>query len=374
MSNKPIRLGFIGLSTHGWASMALVPPLLQAPLSSKYSLVAVSTSNADSAAASAQKYTELKAAGSSGGDAPVKAYHGPASQIASDPDVDMIAVAINSTFQKEAALSAIEAGKDVFIEWPVGRSLQETQELADAAKRKGVRSLIGAQTRLSGYVDTIKEIIDSGKLGKIVSTSFIGSYPRELLMWGPQVSTSHAYALSASNGVTLLEVGGGHLIDMFAYVFGPIQLSSISTGLFKNQYPTAELVDPSTRQPTGEVRKQETPHQLAFSGSFASGSVFNAHVRGALPASSTSFTWIIDGENGSLKVEENAPFVMSSKPDVHLNGEKVEIKEETPFQKIARAWEDFADGTGKATTLEDALNTKEVLEEIKKSAVAQGLC
>ncbi|KAF9069778.1 hypothetical protein BDP27DRAFT_1200151, partial [Rhodocollybia butyracea] len=119
---KPIRLGFIGLSTTGWAATALAPPLFRAPLSSEFSLVAVSTRNADSAQASAKKYSEL-ASGT------VKAYHGSAEHIAADRDVDMLVVAVRVTHHKEVALKVIEGGKDLFIEWPIGRNLEETKEI-----------------------------------------------------------------------------------------------------------------------------------------------------------------------------------------------------------------------------------------------------
>ncbi|ESK85819.1 dimeric dihydrodiol [Moniliophthora roreri MCA 2997] len=369
MAPKPIRIGFIGLSTQGWASDTLAPPLFQSPVSSKYALVAVSTTNPKSAAASAQKYTEIKRAAGTDDEAEVKAYHGSTSQIACDPDVDIVAVSVGSTFQKEAALRVIEAGKDVFVEWPVGRDLSETQELVDAAKRTGTRSLVGLQMRLCGYVQKIKEIIDSGKIGKIISTSFVDSYPREFPMWGPRVFSSRVYTLAASNGASLFEAGAGHTIDTLTYLFGAVDFPSISTGLFVNQYPNAQLVDPVTNEPTGETRPQETPHQIAFSGSFAAGAVFNVHIRAALPTGATRLWWVIDGEKGSLRIEDNMPFIMSSNPQVFLSGEKVEIEEEPPLQKASRAWEDFANAGKSHATLEDALATKKILEAVKKSAV-----
>ena len=42
-------------------------------------------------------------------------------------------------------IPAIEAGKDIFIEWTVGKGYEETVKIAEAAKRKGVRVLVGAQ-------------------------------------------------------------------------------------------------------------------------------------------------------------------------------------------------------------------------------------
>lgn len=134
---SPIKVGVIGLSSTGWASTALAPGLLNAP---SFSLTAVSTSSAASAEVSAQKYTELTGH-------PVKAFHGAASGIANDKDVDLVAVSVKAPSHKEAALAVIEAGKNLFVEWPAGSSVKETEEIAAAAKAKGVKAFVGLQGR-----------------------------------------------------------------------------------------------------------------------------------------------------------------------------------------------------------------------------------
>jgi len=154
----PIRLGFVGLSSSGWASSNLAPPLFQPSLSSKYHVVAVSTSNPDSAAESAQKYSELGSK-AIGRDIKVKAYHGSAEHISADSDIDMVAVSIKTMLHKEAALKVIEAGKDLFLEWPAGKNAKETEELYEAAKKKGIKSLIGTQFRFSSFA---REVSRSG--------------------------------------------------------------------------------------------------------------------------------------------------------------------------------------------------------------------
>ena len=181
-----IRLGIVGLSSKGWASMMLAPPLLQPPLDSLYSLAAVSTTNADSAAASAKKWSELAGR-------PVKPYHGSTSAIAADPELDLIVVAVNAPQHKAAVMPIIEAGKDIFIEWPVGKNLQETVEIAEAAKKKGIRSLVGTQCRQTSTIrkvswctylemqwlpmtlvsGQIKSIIESGQIGRVLSSTFV---------------------------------------------------------------------------------------------------------------------------------------------------------------------------------------------------------
>ncbi len=127
---EPLRLGFIGLSTKGWASTHLVPPLLALPLSSQYNILAVSTTNPTSAEASAAKYSTANTT--------VKTYHTPES-IASDPDLDIVVVSVKTPNHVENATKVIDAGKDLFIEWPAGRGLKETKLLAELAKAKGIR-------------------------------------------------------------------------------------------------------------------------------------------------------------------------------------------------------------------------------------------
>ena len=146
---SPINIGFIGLSTQGWASAVLAPPLFSQPLSSEYKLVAVSTTNARSATASAFKYSDLTKV-------TVKAYHGSAEHIASDKDVNLVAVSVRAPDHFDAAMKVIEQGKDLFLEWPAGTSLIETEALAEAAKAKGIRTLVGLQARSSPYVNKLR--------------------------------------------------------------------------------------------------------------------------------------------------------------------------------------------------------------------------
>ena len=82
----------------------------------------------------------------------VKAYYGNTSKIASDLEVELIAVLVKAPTHKAALLPAIEAGKDIFIEWPAGVGLKKSTELAEAVKRKGIRTIIGLQARQSPVV------------------------------------------------------------------------------------------------------------------------------------------------------------------------------------------------------------------------------
>jgi predicted dehydrogenase len=145
MSATPIKVGFIGLSVSGWADGILGPTLVKNP---SYKLVALSTTSPTSAEAAAEKYSSLA-------NTPVKPYHGPSSQIANDPEVDLVAVSVKTPYHKEVATPVLEAGKDLFIEWPAGRTTEETREFARLAKEKGVRSIVGLQGRYSRVVKKV---------------------------------------------------------------------------------------------------------------------------------------------------------------------------------------------------------------------------
>ncbi|PBK58719.1 NAD(P)-binding protein [Armillaria solidipes] len=194
---EPLRLGIIGLSTKGWASTHLVPPLLAPPLSSQYKLLAVSTTNPTSAEASAAKYSTTNTT--------VKAYHTPES-IATDPDLDIVAVSVKTPNHVENATKVIEAGKDLFIEWPAGRGLKETKLFAELAREKGIRTIVGLQARQSALFRKVKNLVEEGKIGDVLSTSMTSRIPGPHAPWGPTVLTGSEYLLKKDNGATLLDI------------------------------------------------------------------------------------------------------------------------------------------------------------------------
>ena len=147
-SSSLLKIGFVGLSSAGWASQSIAPAIFQKAFKDKIDLVAVSTRSQESAEASAAVYSEKVGH-------PVKAYSGSTSTVANDPDVNFVAVAVEAKHHKDAVLPAIEAGKSFFIEWPAGASSEETAAIAEAARLHNVRSLVGLQTRASRAISKV---------------------------------------------------------------------------------------------------------------------------------------------------------------------------------------------------------------------------
>ena len=136
-------------------------------LSDKYILTAISTSSPESASHTADKFT--KSTGH-----PITAYHGNSDGIAHDPDVELVAVSVKVPDHKKAALPAINAGKHVFLEWPAGANLAECAELAEAAHKQGVRSIVGLQCRQSRSLKKVLVQFD-GRRRYITSNQSLGT-------------------------------------------------------------------------------------------------------------------------------------------------------------------------------------------------------
>jgi len=49
---------------------------------------------------------------------------------------------------KQLTMPALQAKKDVFVEWPLGSSLGEAEEMAALAKKQGVKTWVGLQARM----------------------------------------------------------------------------------------------------------------------------------------------------------------------------------------------------------------------------------
>ena len=53
--------------------------------------------------------------------------------------------------------------------------MAEAEEMEEIAKSKGVRTMVGLQAWQSPFVNKVKEIVESGQIGKVLSTTFVGN-------------------------------------------------------------------------------------------------------------------------------------------------------------------------------------------------------
>jgi predicted dehydrogenase len=160
-ASKKIRVGIIGASPdRGWAAQAHIPALKS--LADDFEITALSTSQRESADAAGKLFG-------------VSAAFDKHQDLVTRDDVDLVAISVKVPHHLELATSALEAGKAVYCEWPLGNGLVEAQTLATLAKKKGVLAVVGLQVRAASSVAYVGELIRQGYVGEVLSTSLIGS-------------------------------------------------------------------------------------------------------------------------------------------------------------------------------------------------------
>lgn len=107
------------------------------------------------------------------------------------------------------AKPSLEAGKDVFVEWPLGANVKEAEDLAALAKEKGVKTIVGLQSRASPLVLKLREIIKEGKIGKVVSSNVVGSFGGLTLGKGTWPEGAEYY-LDIGSGGNSFTIAFGH--------------------------------------------------------------------------------------------------------------------------------------------------------------------
>ncbi|UCD30120.1 MAG: Gfo/Idh/MocA family oxidoreductase [Planctomycetota bacterium] len=88
-------------------------------------------------------------------------------RIIDDKDIDAVLVATNDHWHVLPAIHACQAGKDVYIEKPVGTAVNEGQALINAADKYDRVVVHGTQQRSTKHYQEAVKIIRSGVLGEI---------------------------------------------------------------------------------------------------------------------------------------------------------------------------------------------------------------
>ncbi len=264
-----IRVGMVGITpTRGFSSIAHMPALQALP---DFEVVAVCTTRQESAEAAARHYGVPLAFAD-----PVK--------LARHPQVDMVTVCVSVPDHRVPVLAAIEAGKHVYCEWPLGRDTAEAMHLLEAAEAKGVRHAVGLQGRVSPSINYVRDLIAEGHIGRPLSgTLFVNA-----ANWG--ATLDRAYQASFANGANLMTITGGHNLDALCYILGEFRELSAFAVSQRDHIPL---------EGTGEMIPKDVPDQLAVIGTVESGAVISAQVRGGMTRGQ-EFLFEIHGSEGDL--------------------------------------------------------------------------
>lgn len=137
----------------------------------------------------------------------------------------------------EPCIAAAQAGKHILCEKPLGRTAEESKAMLDAVNKAGVKHMVAFNYRFVPAVRQIRNLIDSGALGKIYH--FRAVYLQEWIM--PHYNTPMIWRLDKKvAGSGALGDLGAHIIDLAHYLVGGIKGVSAMTRTFIEERPLGD--------------------------------------------------------------------------------------------------------------------------------------
>lgn len=95
------------------------------------------------------------------------AYYKDLREVMDDKSIDIVSIATPNHWHSLAAIWAIQAGKDVYVEKPVSHNVSEGRRLVEAARKYGKICQAGTQNRSHTGVQAAIAHVQSGKIGKV---------------------------------------------------------------------------------------------------------------------------------------------------------------------------------------------------------------
>src|SRR3989449_89823 len=269
MSHK-IRLGFVGANVRAtWASQSHFPAPLASP---DVEMTAVCTTRPASAEEARRTFGAQLASHD---------YRG----MVASPAIDAVAVVVKVPEHYQPTRAALEAGKHVYTEWPLGRTTAEAEELAALARSNGVQTAVGLQSRVSPTLMYMQEQIAAGYVGEVLSCHV--TTMRDGALERP---SSRTWQRDARLGANTLTIATGHVIDALRFIAGNFaRVACLVTTQARQWYET------DTRQ----MVPVTAPDNVLVSGQLARGAVASVHAA-AVPWAGSGFRMEIYRREGTL--------------------------------------------------------------------------
>ena len=281
MSNDKLSLGVVGASaTYGWSMRAHMPAFLGLP---EYDLVAVCTTSKQTAQESASTYGARKS-------------YWNYKDLVSDPEIDVVDVCVKAPTHYEIVMAALQAGKHVFCEWPLGANSSQSEEMAKLAKEKGVMTMVGLQSRYAPSFQYLKQLVSQGYLGRMISAN--------MTMFLPGITRARTVKASwnaeKEAGAHALNIATGHALDVFLWSLG--ELKEVQS-IVATQISEWEVTDISAITHTVSEKRipVTSPDNVMLIGKLENDALVSVHI-GSIPWHGTAFRLEVYGTEGTLIV------------------------------------------------------------------------
>ena len=148
----------------------------------------------------------------------------------SDPEIDIVLVAVYNNFHKEVSIKAMRAGKHVLCEKPVTMNSDELREIMEVAKETGKVFTIDQNRRVNKDYVAMRNALATGAIGKpyFIETRVEGSR-----------GMPEGWRCNKAQGGGMMLDWGVHLIDQMLYLFDE-KVTSVYCKMFHIHYPEVD--------------------------------------------------------------------------------------------------------------------------------------
>ncbi|HEX2246417.1 MAG TPA: Gfo/Idh/MocA family oxidoreductase [Arthrobacter sp.] len=187
----------------------------------------------------------------------IPASYGSYEELAAAPDVDIVYVATPHNHHHSVARLALEAGKHVLIEKPLGINARQAEDIAALAAERGLLAAEALWTFFLPKYDVVRQLLESGSLGQLVTV---------LAEYGEHFEPDHR--------IFDPELAGGPLLDL---------------GTYPLAFITAVLGLPETVHALGTAHPSGVNGQISAVMDFDGGAhaVLNTNLYGFTPTTAT---------------------------------------------------------------------------------------
>jgi predicted dehydrogenase len=249
MATNRVRFGVIGAG--GIARRKTIPAMLQAA-----NLEVVAVMNPSQVTEIAEQFGIAKA-------------YTTEDQLLADPDVQAVYIASPVHCHRRHIAQAAAAGKHVLCEKPLTLTLRQAEEAVHACQDHQVMLQEGYMMKFHGAHVKAKQLIDQGRLGKLVSLR------AQLSCWYPKIDRAWRQDPETGGGGALIDMAT-HLYDLLEFLAGPVSRIVAVTGNLVQDYQSEDasttlLVFENGAQATVDsffcIPDQASPTRLEIYGS-----------------------------------------------------------------------------------------------------------
>jgi predicted dehydrogenase len=168
----------------------------------------------------------------------VPRWYDDADELINDPGVDAVYVATPPDSHKEYVVRVAQAGKPVYVEKPMARTTRECEDMIAACDEAGVGLFVAYYRRAMPRFTTVKELLDSGRIGQLRSVSIRNERP------GQVAGTGHdgwRVDPEISGGGHFVDLGS-HVLDLLDWLLGPVTHAAGVATSRGGRYPAEDLV------------------------------------------------------------------------------------------------------------------------------------